>query len=225
MNSSSLSLAALTAFLLVAILAITSTNSVIVKADDNDDDDDGDGDASDGENNVDTKLYVECIGNNIPCKKTICEEDESHNSISCHSTNDTEHYFYSDITYLPDFDGHILGTTIDSPTSKPASNSSINLSDLPLAIDKDVKASYSVSAMEIELIGLASTDNSQDILSYRIADLPIHGVLSKGSSPNSVRYTPMTSNGSIYQDHFTYTVIDQLGRESKPAIVKITFNA
>ncbi len=61
-----------------------------------------------------------------------------------------------------------------------------------------------------------------DTITFTILDRPFHGTISVGSTPNSIRYTPMTGYGG--PDAFTYTATDNHGFARTKALVSITVN-
>src|SRR4051812_8224956 len=70
-------------------------------------------------------------------------------------------------------------------------------------------------------ITLTATDpDPGDTITFTILDRPFHGTLSAGSTPNSVKYTPMT--GYVGPDAFTYTATDNHGFARTKASVSIT---
>src|SRR6187200_1304133 len=72
-------------------------------------------------------------------------------------------------------------------------------------------------------ITLTGTDpDPGDTITFTILDRPLHGTISVGSSPNSVKYTPMT--GYVGPDAFTYTATDNHGFARTKALVSITVN-
>jgi Bacterial Ig domain/PKD domain len=72
-------------------------------------------------------------------------------------------------------------------------------------------------------ITLTATDpDPGDTITFTILDRPFHGTLSAGSTPNSVKYTPMT--GYVGPDAFTYTATDNYGFARTKASVSITVN-
>src|SRR5438067_1860589 len=72
-------------------------------------------------------------------------------------------------------------------------------------------------------ITLTGTDpDPGDTITFTILDRPFHGTISVGSTPNSVKYTPMT--GYIGPDAFTYTATDNHGFARTKALVSITVN-
>jgi hypothetical protein len=72
-------------------------------------------------------------------------------------------------------------------------------------------------------ITLTGTDpDPGDTITFTIFDRPFHGTISVGSTPNSIRYTPMT--GYVGTDAFTYTATDNHGFARTKALVSITVN-
>jgi hypothetical protein len=72
-------------------------------------------------------------------------------------------------------------------------------------------------------ITLTGTDpDLGDTITFTILDRPFHGTISAGSTPNSVKYTPMT--GYVGPDAFTYTATDNHGFARTKASVSITVN-
>jgi F5/8 type C domain/Bacterial Ig domain len=72
-------------------------------------------------------------------------------------------------------------------------------------------------------ITLTGTDaDPGDTITFTTLDRPLHGTLSSGSTPNSVKYTPMT--GYVGPDAFTYTATDNHGFSRTKASVSITVN-
>jgi hypothetical protein len=76
------------------------------------------------------------------------------------------------------------------------------------------------SPIEITLTG--TDPDPGDTITFTILDRPMHGSLSVGSTPNSVKYTPMT--GYVGPDAFTYTATDNHGFARTKALVSITVN-
>lgn len=87
----------------------------------------------------------------------------------------------------------------------------------PVVSDKNVEVTSSVSALQISLAG--KDIDKTDIIKFSIVDLPSHGILKQGSTPNSVTYTPMA--GFTGMDSFTYDAIDNHGGESVKGRVNI----
>src|SRR5436190_21357755 len=72
-------------------------------------------------------------------------------------------------------------------------------------------------------ITLTGTDpDPGDTITFTILDRPFHGTISVGSTPNSIKYTPMT--GYVGPDAFTYTATDNHGFVRTKALVSITVN-
>jgi hypothetical protein len=70
-------------------------------------------------------------------------------------------------------------------------------------------------------ITLTGTDpDPGDTITFTILDRPLHGTMSVGSRPNSVKYTPMA--GYVGPDAFTYTATDNHGFSRTKALVSIT---
>ena len=76
------------------------------------------------------------------------------------------------------------------------------------------------SPIEITLTG--TDPDPGDTITFTILDRPMHGSLSVGSTPNSVKYTPMT--GYVGPDAFTYTATDNHGFARTKALVSIIVN-
>jgi hypothetical protein len=87
----------------------------------------------------------------------------------------------------------------------------------PVVTDKNVGVTSSVSALQISLAG--KDIDKTDIIKFSIVDLPSHGILKQGSTPNSVTYTPMA--GFRGMDSFTYNAIDNHGGESVKGRINI----
>jgi Bacterial Ig domain len=89
----------------------------------------------------------------------------------------------------------------------------------PMPDPKSVKTNEN-TPIEITLTG--TDPDPGDTITFTILDRPLHGTISVGSSPNSIKYTPMT--GYVGSDAFTYTATDNHGFARTKALVSITVN-
>src|SRR4051812_31448245 len=86
----------------------------------------------------------------------------------------------------------------------PSSVSSVNHPPLP---NPKTFTTNENTPMEITLTG--TDPDPGDTVTFTILDRPSHGTISVGSTPNSIKYTPMT--GYVGPDAFTYTATDNHG--------------
>jgi hypothetical protein len=96
-----------------------------------------------------------------------------------------------------------------------SSVSPVNLPPLP---DPKTVTTNQDTPIEITLTG--TDPNPGNTITFTILDRPFHGTMSVGSSPNSVKYTPMV--GYVGPDAFTYTATDNHGFARTKALVSIT---
>jgi Big-like domain-containing protein/K319-like protein len=89
----------------------------------------------------------------------------------------------------------------------------------PMPDPKSVKTNEN-TPIEITLTG--TDPDPGDTITFTILDRPLHGTISVGSTPNSIKYTPMT--GYVGPDAFTYTATDNHGFARTKALVSITVN-
>jgi Bacterial Ig domain/PKD domain len=87
----------------------------------------------------------------------------------------------------------------------------------PLPNPKSVTTNQN-TPMEITLTG--TDPDPGDTMTFTVLDRPLHGTMSVGSSPSSVKYTPMV--GYVGPDTFTYTATDNHGFARTKALVSIT---
>src|SRR5512133_3838473 len=98
-----------------------------------------------------------------------------------------------------------------------SSVSPVNLPPLP---DPKTVTTNQDTPIEITLTG--TDPNPGDTITFTILDRPFHGTMSVGSSPNSVKYTPMA--GYVGPDAFTYTATDDHGFARTKALVSMTIS-
>lgn len=89
----------------------------------------------------------------------------------------------------------------------------------PMPDPKSVKTNEN-TPIEITLTG--TDPDPGDTITFTILDRPLHGTISVGSTPNSIKYTPMTEY--VGPDAFTYTATDNHGFARTKALVSITVN-
>jgi hypothetical protein len=89
----------------------------------------------------------------------------------------------------------------------------------PMPDPKSVKTNEN-TPIEITLTG--TDPDPGDTITFTILDRPLHGTISVGSTPNSIKYTPMT--GYVGPDAFTYMATDNHGFARTKALVSITVN-
>jgi Bacterial Ig domain/PKD domain len=95
--------------------------------------------------------------------------------------------------------------------------SQISINHPPLPIPKTVTTNENTPT---EITLTATDPDLGNTITFTIVDRPFHGTLSTGSTPNSVKYTPMT--GYVGPDAFTYTATDNHGFARTKASVSIT---
>jgi Bacterial Ig domain/PKD domain len=84
----------------------------------------------------------------------------------------------------------------------------------------DPKAVTTTQDTPIEITLTGTDPDPGDTMTFTVLDRPLHGTISVGSSPNSVKYTPMA--GYVGLDAFTYTATDNHGFARTKALVSIT---
>jgi hypothetical protein len=99
----------------------------------------------------------------------------------------------------------------------PSSVSSVN--HPPLPNPKTVTTNEN-TPIEITLTG--TDPDPGNTITFTLLDRPLHGTISVGSTPNSIKYAPMT--GYVGPDAFTYTATDNNGFTRTNALVSITVN-
>jgi hypothetical protein len=88
----------------------------------------------------------------------------------------------------------------------------------PPSPDPKVVTTNENTPIEITLTG--TDPDPGDTITFTILDRPLDGTISVGSSPNSVKYTPIA--GYVGPDAFTYTATDNHGFSRTKALVSIT---
>src|SRR3954453_13905115 len=111
----------------------------------------------------------------------------------------------------------VIAGGADGSGSRFASAQTPSVNHPPLPDSKSVTTNEN-TPIEITLIG--TDPDPGDTITFTILDRTLHGTISVGSSPNSVKYTPMT--GYVGPDAFTYTATDNHGFSRTKALVSIT---
>jgi Bacterial Ig domain/PKD domain len=111
----------------------------------------------------------------------------------------------------------VIAGGADGRGGKFASAQTPSVNHPPLPDPKTITTNGNIP-IEITLTG--TDPDPGDTITFTVLDRPLHGTIYAGSSPNSVKYTPMT--GYVGPDAFTYAATDNHGFARTKALVSIT---